>query len=199
VAVVALARALIESGSLILLLSPSLRQSQELFRKVVEAWRALGNLTPLLAESALRYELDNGSRLIALPGTEPTIRGYSGVNLLVIDEAARVSDELYYAVRPMLAVSGGSAICLSTPWGKRGWFYQEWTSGEAWARTRVVAADCPRIPASFLAQERRTLPRLWFASEYDCEFVDTLDTVFAETFVYGAVTSSVQPLFGGSL
>ena len=69
VAVLALHTALAEPGSLILLLSPSLRQSQELFRKVADAYRALGNPAPLKAKSALRYEMNNDSRLIALHGT----------------------------------------------------------------------------------------------------------------------------------
>ena len=63
-----------------------------------------------------------GSRIISLPGDEKNIRGYSGVTLLVIYEAARVSDVLYRSVRPMLAVSKGRLVCLSTPFGKRGWF-----------------------------------------------------------------------------
>ena len=116
-ACLALHRALYEPGALILLLSPSLRQSQELFRKVQSAYRVLGHPTPLQTESALRFEMGNGSRIIALPGTEPTVRGYSGVDLLVIDEASRVLDELYYSVRPMLAVSGGALVALSTPFG----------------------------------------------------------------------------------
>ena len=188
-----------QPGSLILLLSPSLRQSQELFKKVQDAYRALGNPTPLQAESALRYEMDNGSRIIALPGTEPTVRGYSGVDLLVIDEASRVQDELYYSVRPMLAVSGGRLIALSTPFGKRGFFYQAWTEGEDWERIKITAHECPRISRAFLDEEQRTLPPLWFASEYLCEFVDTVDQVFAYEDVMRAVTTTVEPLFGGTL
>ena len=116
-ATLALHTAFYEPGALILLLSPSLRQSQELFKKVQDVYRVLSNPAPLQAESALRLELANGSRIVSLPGTEGTVRGYSGVSLVVIDEAARVNDELYYAVRPMLAVSGGRLIALSTPWG----------------------------------------------------------------------------------
>jgi hypothetical protein len=62
------------------------------------------------------------------------VRGFSGTSLLIVDEAARVDDELYYAVRPMLAVSGGVLMMLSTPFGKRGVFYEEWTGGECWER-----------------------------------------------------------------
>ena len=74
-------------------------------------------------------ELENGSRIITLPGSEKTIRGFSGVGLLLVDEASRVADELYFAVRPILAVSGGSLMVLTTPYDKRGVFYEEWTGG----------------------------------------------------------------------
>jgi hypothetical protein len=56
-----------------------------------------------------------------------------------VDEASRVPDELYFAVRPMLAVSGGALMMLTTPYGKRGIFYEEWTSGHGWARYEVPA------------------------------------------------------------
>ena len=81
----------------------------------LDGFNALGRPLPVVAESALRLELANGSRVVSLPGDEKNIRGYSGVTLLVIDEAARVADELYYAVRPMLAVSQGRLVALSTP------------------------------------------------------------------------------------
>jgi Terminase large subunit, T4likevirus-type, N-terminal len=194
-AALALATALREPGSLVLLLSPSLRQSSELFRKVLDHYRTLTTPVPTSAESALRLELANGSRLVSLPGTEGTVRGYAGVSLLVIDEAARVQDELYYAVRPMLAISHGRLIALSTPFGKRGWLYKEYTEGESWERVKITAYDCPRISKTFLDEEARTLPPLWFQSEYMCEFVDLIGQVFASEFVYGAISAEVQPLF----
>jgi len=161
-ALLALHTALYQPGSLVLLLSPSLRQSQELFKKVQDHYRMLTRPAPLLAESTLRLEMANGSRVLSLPGTEPTVRGYSGVDLLIIDETVRVIDELYYSVRPMLAVSGGALIALSTPFGKRGWFHQEYTEGEGWQRVKITAYDCPRISREFLDEERRSLPPLWF-------------------------------------
>jgi Terminase large subunit, T4likevirus-type, N-terminal len=110
----ALHTALFRPGSLVLLLSRALRQALELLRYVKQGWRALGRplAAPRLAESQI--ELANGSRVVSLPGREDTIRSFQGVALLIIDEAARVPDDLYYSVRPMLNVSRGRLVCLST-------------------------------------------------------------------------------------
>ena len=198
-AILALHAALYQPDSLVLVLSPSLRQSQELFLKAVRTYRALGRPIPASAESALRLELGNGSRLIALPGTEGRIRGYSAVRLLVVDEAARVPDELYMSLRPMLAVSGGRIAAMSTPWGKRGWWYREWTEGgSAWERVEIPASACPRISPTFLAEEQRALGPFWFKQEYGCQFAETTDQLFSYEDVTNAVSGAVLPLFGGS-
>ena len=169
-AALALREALVHPPALVLLLSPSLRQSAELFRKVADNFSALNRPAEVSHESVLRIEFANGSRILSLPADEKNIRGFSGAAMLVIDEAARVEDALYYAVRPMLAVSGGKLVALSTPFGKRGWFYNEWHSENAWERVRVTADMCPRIPAAFLEEERRTLGAEWYAQEYECDF-----------------------------
>ena len=117
------------------------------------------------------------------------------MNLLVVDEAARVVDTLYYAVRPMLAVSGGRLVALSTPFGKRGWFHQEYTEGEGWERVTITADQCPRISPAFLEEERRTLPPLWFQSEYECRFVDTVDQVFSTELLMRAMKDDIAPFW----
>jgi hypothetical protein len=175
VAALALHTVLFTPRSLVLLLSRSQRQSSELFRKIIEFYQAAeshaGNLPGMAARSALRLELKNGSRIISLPGHEGTIRSYSGVRLLVIDEAARVPTDLYRAVRPMLAVSGGRLIILSTPFGRRGFFYQAWTDQATdWLRFEVHAEQIPRISQAFLDEEVRTLGQSWFNQEYACSF-----------------------------
>ena len=171
-----------------------MRQSQELFRKVMSFVNAMGDVS-IDNESALRLELAGGSRIVSLPGTEETIRGYSGVAFLVIDEAARVQDELYVAVRPMLAVSGGRMVALSTPFGRRGWYHREWTEGVGWERVRVTPGDCSRISTDFLAQERASLGQWAYSQEYDCEFVDTDGAAFGHDLVRRALTHDVSPLF----
>jgi hypothetical protein len=195
VGTLALHTALYQAPALILLLSPGLRQSQELFRKVTDAYKALGRPVPAEAESALRLELENGSRVVALPGRESTVRGYSGAKLLIVDEASRVEDSLYLSIRPMLSVSRGRLALLSTPCGKRGFFHQEWTEGQGWERFEIPASQCPRIPAAFLAEEKRTLPRFWYEQEYECTFGETTDQLFSYEDVQGSITPEVLPLF----
>jgi hypothetical protein len=195
-AIVALHRALYHPGSLILCLAPALRQSQELFSKMALFYRDLGRPVSPVAERKLSLELENRSRIITLPGSEKTVRGFSGATLLVVDEAARVDDSLYYAVRPMLAVSGGSLMMLSTPYGKRGVFFEEWTNGIGWERYEVPASQCPRISEAFLEEERRSLPRRIYRQEYECSFEETDDQVFSFEDVAAAISQDVTPLFG---
>src|SRR5215217_4588327 len=90
-AIIALHRALYYPGSLVLCLAPALRQSQELFTKIAGFYRDLGRPVPPQGERKLSLELENGSRIITLPGSEKTIRGFSGVDLLLVDEARRVA------------------------------------------------------------------------------------------------------------
>jgi hypothetical protein len=192
----ALHKALIVPGSLILILAPAERQAKELFSKVATTYQALGHIIPADSYRKMGMELANGSRIEALPGTEKTIRGFSGVDLLLVDEASRVADELHFAVRPMLAVSGGRLMMLSTPYGRRGIFFEEWTGDGAWERYEVPAGQCPRISEEFLEEERQALPRRIYRQEYECSFEDTEDAVFAYEDVQAAISSEVTPLFG---
>jgi hypothetical protein len=197
-AVIALHRALYHPGSLVLCLAPALRQSQELFAKIAGFYRDLGRPVAPQVERKLSLELENDSRIITLPGSEKTIRGFSGAAFLLVDEASRVDDGLYYAIRPMLAVSGGSLMMLSTPFGKRGVFYEEWTGAEGWERYEVPASQCPRIPPEFLEEERAALPAWVYRQEFECSFEETEDQVFTTEMVERAVTSEVTPLFGSA-
>ncbi len=195
--ILAIHEAIYQPNSLILLLSPSLRQSQELFRKLKDVYNELDSptLPQPIEESALRTEFDNGSRIIALPGKEATIRGFSGVSLLIVDEASRVPDELYQAIRPMLAVSGGRIVLLSTPFGKRGFFYSEWTDGQDWRKVKITAEQCPRINAEWLERERQMIGDWWYLQEYFCEFVETNDQVFSYDDIQAALDPELKPLF----
>lgn len=191
-AILAAHTALYDFGSLTLLLSPTQRQSHELFRKALDTYKMFPTAIPIVQESALRLELSNGSRIVSLPGKEGTVRGYSGVRLLAVDEAARVPDELYFSIRPMLAVSSGRLIALSTPFGNRGWWHDAWESDEQWERFKVPADDCPRISPEFLAEERRSMGEWWFAQEFMCTFLDAETQPFGREDVERAFEEEVE-------
>jgi hypothetical protein len=199
VALLVLHTALFQPGSLVLLLSPGERQSGEIFRKVMDAYRRIGRPVKALRENLLELELANGSRIIALPGQEHTVRGYSGAALLVVDEAARTADDLYRSVRPMLGVSHGRLALLSTPWGKRGFFYEEWQRRDRWDAYEIPASMCPRISADFLDEEQATLGPWWYRQEYECEFSDVTDQLFGLDLVRAAISDEVVPLFRGGI
>lgn len=197
-AILTLHTALHTPGCLCLVLAPAERQAKEFFTKVTEFYQRLGFKVPAKSERKLGMVLKNKSRIEALPGTERTIRGFSAVKLLIMDEAARVPDSLYYAVRPMLAVANGSLVMLSSPYGKRGVFYDEWVGQGDWDRYEVTAHDCPRIAPEFLEEERKLVPRLVFDQEWLCKFVETDDALFTHEDIEAAMSANVTPLFGGA-
>lgn len=184
-------------GALLLVISPSSRQSKEMLGKVRTAYRALfgSEVIELETDRSTTLELWNGSRLEALPGKFDTTRGYSAVFGLIIDEAAWVPDPVIHAMMPVLAVSGGWIMELTTPAGQRGAFYTAWQDGgEGWQRFEIPAVRIPRIPASFLAQEKKDLPAWFYRQEYECSFEANMDSVFSPDDIRHAFTDDVQPL-----
>jgi hypothetical protein len=192
-AVCALNCAIYQAPATVVLISPSLRQSTELFRTFHAMWQRLPGRPAAQYETLSRLELENGSRIISLPGSEKTIRGLASVDLVVIDEAARVEDELLSAVRPMLAVSNGSLFALSTPAGKRGWFYEQWDNGVGWHRVSIKSTECSRIDPEFLEEEKGVLGPLMFAQEYLCEFHDPEGAAFATELIEAVFTGEFPP------
>lgn len=193
-AVLALHRAVTREDSLILALAPCERQSGLLVGKVSRFAKELGIATKRDGLNKCSAVLPNGSAVIGLPGKEQYLRGYSAVSLLIVDEAARVEDDLYTSMRPMLAVSDGDVWMMSTPFGRRGFFWRVWDSGEGeqWTRLRVPATECPRISAEFLARERKVQGEHRYRQEYLCEFVQPQDSLFNEDLIRSLMVPARQ-------
>ena len=188
-------RAYTRPGSLVLVASPSERQSAEFLRKASELVRRLDIRPRGDGKNAISLELPNESRIVGLPGTEATVRGFSAVSMILIDEAARVPDEMYKALRPMLAVGNGDLWLMSTPCGQRGFFYEAWTGGgEEWYRVSVKATECERISREFLEGERRAMDAASFSQEYMGEFTGDGTEYFDREMVAAALDLSIPEL-----
>ena len=178
-----------------LVIAPTQDQSAELMMKFDEFRGAVELPSDYLStDTKLAVRFANGNRFVARPGSEKSARSFSAVTLLLEDEASRVLDDLYNSVRPMLAVSNGRRILMSTPFGKRGHFFKIWSEErDLWQSFETPAEMCPRISPEFLAGEKRTNP--WFEQEYHCAFLETVDSVFSFDQVQAAITDEVEPLF----
>jgi len=83
-------------------------------------------------------------------------------------------------------------IVLTTPYGRRGWFYEAWEFGKGWERTTITARDCPHITEEFLEEERAGMSEWQFRAEYLCEFTDTEEAFFSSDLIDAMVDNSIE-------
>lgn len=172
-------------GGFAMILSRSDRQALRVMR-YVKGYHVEQQLGRLVRDTMHEMEFSNGGRVIALPCSGDTVVGEHGVTLLGLDEAARIKDEFYAVVTPMLAVServtGVKArlALMTTPFGKRGFFWEEWEGERAgnWKRHRYTWRQCPRITPQWVELERRRHGDLWVRQEYEVEFVSLVNSPF---------------------
>ena len=188
-AALALHHASTTPDALVLVVSPSARQSGEFLRKV-ESFAARLRL-PQRADgrNEMSLALPNGSRIVALPGRDDTTRGFSSVSLLLIDEAAYVPDPLY-PLRPR------HARRLQRP-------PLAHVHPQRPARLLLENLDRSRSPLAQNRRHRRRLPphlqRLprrnaspprhrVFSQEYECQFVAPEGAFFETHWLEGMFT-----------
>jgi hypothetical protein len=179
-------------GSRTIIVSPGQRQSSLLLAKVEEFASAAQIAFSRLSGDDPGLSLPSGV-VIALPATEATTRGFSGCTWLIVDEASRVPDAVFFAALPFLATTNGRIWLLSTPFGQRGFYFREHESGR-WNVTRVPAAECSRISPAFLAEQKLMMPHSWFRQEYECEFTSTEGAVFDADVILASVSDQEAPL-----
>ncbi|MDA1338535.1 MAG: terminase family protein [bacterium] len=132
-----------------------------------------------------QIRLKNGAVIRCLP-TGLTGRGIRGFNLLIADEAAFIPENVWSAVTPMIAITEGQIILLSTPFGRSGYFYRCFKD-DSFEKFHVSSEDCPRmqseISKEFLKQEKNRMTKLQYAQEYLGEFVDELRQLFSDDLI----------------
>jgi len=140
-------------GPDVVVVSPTLRQSQEVSLRARRGLWALGERLPQDSASVVR--LANGSRIVSLAGTPRSARGYSA-RLLIVDEAAYVDDDVWDAVRPIVAATGGRTVVQSTPALMEGFFWElNDDTPDGWAKLVVPSSEV--LPAERLEAERERL------------------------------------------
>jgi hypothetical protein len=153
-------------GSLCVVACPSQRQSAEAVRRVKEVLLKAGaNLT---TDNVFGLELENGARVLALPGSDDSIRGLTVDGWIIADEAARLSPDLIAAVRPMRARKPQARFAmLSTAWSRTDPFWTAWSDADpSWLRLKATADVCGFYSQTYLDQERRALGEIAFNREY---------------------------------
>ena len=191
-AALAVHRAWTVPNTLVLIVGPALRQGREFVEKCQSMLRHMGIRTVGAPGHQNSIALKNGSRIIGVPAREATIRCFS-VNLMFIDEAAFVPDEIYHVLRPMLGATKGDLWLLSTPNGKQGFFHETWAYHKEWVKFFSPSTQCPRITAKFLEEERNTIGLAKFAREYLCEFQEAEDALFSQLCIDRAMDDTIIP------
>ena len=187
-AVLAIHKALTRPGSTVLVVAPGERQAKLLYQKAARLYERAGYPLPAHSQRRTGLELTNGSIIEALPAVERTTRGYS-VDLLVVDEAAAVPDMDYHGILPALVATQGEQVLLSTPRGKRGFFWELWHSDEDWQRMMVRSDEVERIRPEDLEVFRATMPEQFFQQEFFCEWLDTEGSLFSYDDIQAALAA----------
>lgn len=184
--------ALHRAGSTTLIAAASLRQSNELLAKI-RAFAFTAGIA-LLRDTPSGVRMPNRSRILALPQNPGTIRGFSA-NLVIIDEAAFTSDDLFQAIRPTLAAADGTLWLLSSAGENKGFFFQTWESKHPnWSYHKATAHDCARITPAFLRHEQLLAGDADFRREYFCEFKSRRTQFMSEELIATLFCPSAGPL-----
>ena len=139
-------------GGLSVIACPAQRQSAEAVRRVRDSLIKVG--AELKVDNVYGLELKNGSRVLALPGSDDSIRGLTVDGWIVADEAARLDNDLISALRPMRARRPQARFAmLSTAWSRTDPFWTAWSDDDpSWLRLKATAD----VPGTVRARISRT-------------------------------------------
>jgi hypothetical protein len=138
-----------------------------------------------------RLKLTNGSIIHCLPTGDSGygIRGFT-IDELYADEAHFIKEEVWAAVTPMLATTGGHIILLSTPFGTEGYFYRcfyddKFTSFHISTEEVANKREEPQKQhmLQFLADEKLRMTKLQYQQEYLGMFVGGIQRFFEDELI----------------
>jgi hypothetical protein len=176
-------------GSLSIIGGPAQRQSNEFVRTIKglhdKLSRKDSNTPRLVGDSVTRIELENKSRVIALPSDPATVRGLAAVQTLILDEVGFIDDaaDILTALAPMQAgVANPQTILLSTPNGDKNFWHALWHNGDpSWHRIEVPWWKSKRLSADpqFIEDQRQLLGLRKFSQEFELAWLPSEDMAFS--------------------
>jgi hypothetical protein len=155
-------------------------------------WRSIASATSEVVT------LTNGSRIINLPCSAETIRGFSHVTDILLNESAwGPTEELLNSLFPMQSLVLDPVFVLSsTPSGQTGLFWECWNS-PAWTKLPVVPTSMnPYVPPGFLELQREAMSMDAYRSEYEAVFVSAQSFFFDEELIRSCI-EDYEPGEGG--
>lgn len=177
-------------GRMVLIVAPSERQSKELLRKIIDFKNADACAPRVVRSTLTELELANGGRVLCAPASSDTIRGFT-VDLIVVEEAAFVPDDVITAILPMRK-EGGRVVMISTPAGRQGFFFDLWQAGRV-HRIFARSVDIPRLAAK-VEFDRRFMPLIKFRQEHLCEFLGSGTPFFDPLSLEAAISQDSKAL-----
>jgi Terminase large subunit, T4likevirus-type, N-terminal/Terminase RNaseH-like domain len=185
-AYVVIIRALTKPDQVAWIVSPKYAQTAIMWRMIKKYLPR--NYIKDIKEGEMVIELVNGSTIWAKSADNPDALVGEGLDLLILDEAARVKPDAWeVALQPALADRKGEAIFISTPKGKN-WFYNLYLMGTNENQyPEYKSFNYPSISNTTIEdfdeeveRRRETTPELIFRQEYLAEFIEGGGEVFQD-------------------
>lgn len=186
-----------------IVIEPTLTQSRRVY-KDIQGWLQDSGLVEQFNASLMEIHFNNGSEIIFKSAEQrDKLRGYTVSGLLVIDEAAFISDSIIDVIFPFVDAHNAPTLVISTPLFKSGRFYTLYEQGLADADGKSQSFDWATYDTSqFLTEEkmeyyRKTVSPIKFTSEYLGQFITDGSYVFKN--IIEAITSPIDtvPLYCG--
>lgn len=189
----------VEKQCISIILEPTLTQSRRVF-KDIQHWIEQSSLVESFNTSLLEIKFNNGSEIIFKSAEQrDRLRGYTVNGLLVIDEAAFISDEVIDIVFPWVDANNAPVLLISTPLFKSGRFYTLYSSKTDkshsfdWAKYDTSQF----LPSDKLEYYRQTISPIKFTSEYLGEFITEGSYVFKNILNCITIPIDTKPIYIG--
>ncbi|MBI2679978.1 MAG: hypothetical protein HYX25_03095 [Candidatus Solibacter usitatus] len=178
IALKALHRALMIKDQSIVIISRTKLQAGILINRACNFAARLGYKIRRVLGHQFSLQLPNGSHIFAVAHSEDTSVGNTA-NVLIVDEAALVKDEVYFSVSPAIGRTHGAIWLMSTPRRQAGFFHNIWhNKDKRWHRIFSTIKDCPEIDPDFLDMQRRA-DETKYRQDFLCEFVQPANRLFS--------------------